>query len=240
MHLSEAGLGFLAGALSTLAPCVLPLIPIVVATATQANRWGPVALALGLTLSFTVVGLLVATLGVSSGLDAETLRIVSACILGLFGIVMLVPWLETRFSYLMERIASYGKTALPAVRGNGLGGQFAVGVLLGGAWSPCVGPTLGAAITLASSSHDLGRAAVVMLSFGLGASLPLLLIGSISAATVKRLRGRLAQSAVIGQKILGALFVLTALAALSGYDHVLESRLVALSPDWLTQLTSHF
>jgi sulfite exporter TauE/SafE len=79
-----------------------------------------------------------------------------------------------------------------------------------------------------------------MLSFGLGASLPLLLIGSISAATVKRLRGRLARSAAIGQRVLGALFVLMALAALSGYDHVLESKLVALSPDWLTQLSSHF
>ena len=104
--------------------------------------------------------------------------------------------------------------------------------------SPCVLPLI--PITLASSSHDLGRAAVVMLSFGLGPSLPLLLIGSIFAATVKRLRGRLALSAAIGQKFLGGLFVLMAIGALTGFDHVLEGKLVALSPPWLTEWTSHF
>ena len=70
------GLGYLAGLLSTLSPCVLPLVPILIATAAAAHAFGPYALALGLMLSFSLVGIFLATLGASLGLDQDRKSVV--------------------------------------------------------------------------------------------------------------------------------------------------------------------
>ena len=151
------GLGLLAGALSTLSPCVLPLIPVLVASAVNAHRWGAVALGIGLALSFAIVGIFLATLGASLGLDPETFRIVGACILAMFGLVMLVPKLQDLFTRATSILSNSGNQLLARMTFEGLLGQFFVGVSLGLVWSPCVGPTLGAATTLASQGKDLGQ-----------------------------------------------------------------------------------
>ena len=88
------GLGLIAGSLSTLSPCVLPLVPVLVAAAVNAHRWGALALGLGLTLSYTIVGVFLATIGASLGLDPDTFRLVGAVILAVFGLVLLVPKLQ--------------------------------------------------------------------------------------------------------------------------------------------------
>src|ERR1700734_2499645 len=92
------GLGLMAGALSTLSPCVLPLVPVLVASAVNAHRWGALALGAGLVASFTLVGIFLATLGASLGLDPDTLRTVGAVILALFGLVLLIPRLQDGFA----------------------------------------------------------------------------------------------------------------------------------------------
>src|ERR1700679_1665919 len=138
------GLGLLAGALSTLSPCVLPLIPVLVAAAVSAHRWGPLALGVGLAGSFTVVGLLIATVGASLGLDPDTFRIIGAIVLVIFGLVLLVPWLQQIFAQATSRVSASGGTLLARIRGDGIVSQFLVGSVLGVVWSPCVGPTLGA------------------------------------------------------------------------------------------------
>src|SRR5437868_14809596 len=92
------GLGYLAGVLSTLSPCVLPLIPILLATAVGAHRLGPYALAAGLALSFAIVGVFIATLGASLGLDASTFRSVAAVVLIGFAVVLLSSHLQERFA----------------------------------------------------------------------------------------------------------------------------------------------
>jgi flagellar biosynthesis protein FliQ len=137
------GLALLAGALSTLSPCVLPLVPVLVAAAVSVHRWGAVALGVGLALSFTVVGLFVATLGASLGLDPDTFRTVGAVILVLFGFILLIPWLQNYFSRAASVLTNSGNTLLSRITGSGLNGQFLVGAVLGIVWSPCVGPTLG-------------------------------------------------------------------------------------------------
>lgn len=84
------GLGFMAGVVSILSPCVLPIAPIVVGSALAAHRWGPIVLALGLTVSFTAVGLFIATAGFAIGLDAEWFKTVAASLLVVFGLVLLI------------------------------------------------------------------------------------------------------------------------------------------------------
>ena len=72
------GLAFLAGILSVLSPCVLPLLPLVLGAAASEHRLGPAALAAGLALSFVAIGLFVATVGFAVGLDGDVFRTVAA------------------------------------------------------------------------------------------------------------------------------------------------------------------
>ena len=240
MATADFALALVSGVLSTLSPCVLPLLPIVIASATQAHRWGGVALGLGLTVSFTLLGLFLATVGIEIGLSPSRFRLVAGAMLLAFGIVLVVPYLQKRFTEMASLIAGRGGNLSSKISGDGWQGQLLVGLLLGAIWTPCVGPTLGAAATLASSGQHLGHAALTMLAFGVGAALPLVLLGTISRQTLNRIRSRLLQSAEGGKRILGALLLLIGLGIVSGYDRKVEATLVSLSPDWLTELTTRF
>jgi cytochrome c-type biogenesis protein len=121
-----------------------------------------------------------------------------------------------------------------------LTGQFLIGVLLGAVWSPCVGPTLGAASVLAARGENLLAVSLTMLAFGLGAALPLLAIGLMSRETLLRWRARLAAAGSGGKALLGALLLAVGVLILTGLDKRLETVLVEASPDWLTALTTRF
>ena len=182
------GVGFVAGALSTLSPCVLPLVPVLIASAVNAHRWGPLALGVGLALSFAFIGIFLATVGTSIGLDPDTFRTAGAVILAIFGLILLVPKLQSVFARATGALSNSGNELLARVTFDGLTGQFLVGLLLGVVWSPCVGPTLGAATTLASQGRDLGQIGLLMLIFGMGAAAPLILLGSLSRASLTKVR----------------------------------------------------
>lgn len=229
--------GFGAGALSTLSPCVLPLLPLVLGGAAGAHRFGALALGAGLVLSFVAVGMFVAVVGFGIGLDGDVFRMVAAVVLGLVGVVLLSGALQRRFATATAGVADAGGR-LMARFGNGLGGQFAIGLVLGAAWSPCVGPTLGAASALAAQGKALGAVAAVMLAFGLGAALPLVVVASLSREALKRWRGRMMQAGQGGKMVLGAAALALSVLMLTGLDHVIEAGLVAVSPDWLTDLTT--
>ena len=231
-------LGFFAGTASILSPCVLPILPILIATALTRHRFGAVALALGLSLSFAAVGIFVATLGASIGLDPETLRRVAAALMVLFGLVMLIAPLQAVFARASSRFSNTGQSALGSVSGDGLAGQFLIGLLLGVVWSPCVGPTLGAATTLAAQGTDLGHIAALMVLFGLGAGLPLMILGALSRTSLGRLRGSLAAVGRATKLALGGLFVLLGVFILTGFDRTVETAVLSISPEWLTALTT--
>lgn len=229
---------FAAGLVSILSPCVLPILPILIASALSRHRLGPLALAMGLALSFAVVGTFIATVGASIGLGSETLRRVAAVLMVLFGVVMLSSRLQELFARFSSRLGSSGQQALGAVKGEGPLSQFLIGLLLGLVWSPCVGPTLGAATTLAAQGQNLGQIALLMAVFGFGAGLPLLLLGGVSHASMTRMRGSLASFGHTAKVAMGGLFVLFGALILSGWDRKLEAALLSISPDWLTHLTT--
>ena len=233
-------LGYLAGVLSTLSPCVLPLLPILVATALGQHRFGPLALAAGLTLSFAVVGIFVASVGASIGFDQGVLRQAAALLLIGFGVVLLSTALQQRFAMLTSRVSASGGGLLSRTSGAGLAGQFAVGLVLGLVWSPCVGPTLGAATTLASQGSHLAQIALLMLLFGLGAGTPLVLFGSLSREALTRWRGRLSAAGENGKRLLGAVLLVFGVAIVSGWDKHVEAWAVEHSPGWLTELTTRY
>lgn len=236
----SAGFGLLAGVFSTLSPCVLPLLPLVLGGAVAAHRFGMVALAAGLVLSFTGVGLFVATVGFSLGLDADVFRTLSAVLLAAMGLVMLSGALQDRIAIAASGVSDAGNRAMARISPSGLGGQFAIGLILGAVWSPCVGPTLGAASVLAAQGKSLGAVSFTMAAFGVGAALPLLVVGSLSREALRRWRGRMAGAGKRGKYLLGGGALAVAVLILTGGDRMLETVLVAASPDWLTDLTTRF
>lgn len=234
------GLGLLAGALSTLSPCVLPLVPVLIGSAVNAHRRGPLALGAGLALSFTLVGIFLATLGAKSGLDPDTLRTAGGVVLALFGAILLIPNLQDLFARAVGGLSNSGSRMLSLVTLDGLAGQFLVGALLGVVWSPCVGPTLGAASTLASQGKDLGEISALMLIFGLGAALPLIVLGSLSRATMMKVRGRLLSMGKFGKQALGLIMLCLGILIATGTDKLLEAWILDKTPEWLTALTTRY
>jgi len=231
---------FLAGTLSILSPCVLPLVPVVLGTAMGQDRLGPVALAAGLSLSFTTIGLFVATVGFSIGLDSGVFRSVAAVLMLLIGAVLVVPSFQARFATSAGPLGNWVDQRFGGFSSVGLGGQFGVGLLLGAVWSPCVGPTLGAASVVAARGENLVHVALTMAIFGIGAAVPLLLLGALSLETTLRWRGHIASTSGWLRTALGILLMVVGAATLTGVDKGIEAALVEASPGWLTVLTTHF
>jgi len=236
----SVGFGFLAGLLSTLSPCVLPLLPLVLGAAVNAHRFGMAALAAGLVVSFVGVGMFVATVGFSIGLDGEVFRRITALGLALAGVVLLSGALQQRFAIATAGVGDAGNRLIARLVPDGLHGQLLLGLMLGAVWSPCVGPTLGAASLLAAQGKDLGAAGAVMAAFGIGAAVPLVVVGSLSRTALQRWRGRMMRAGGTGKTVLGAVSLAVAMLILTGADKALEAALVAVSPDWLVRLTTGF
>lgn len=232
--------GFAAGALSTLSPCVLPLLPVLLGGALQQHRLAPLALAAGLATSFTAVGLFIATLGFAAGIDGAMVRIAAAILMAGFGIVMLVPRLQLALVTAAGPLTGGANGLLERISGDGLGGQFLLGVLLGAVWSPCAGPTLGAAIGLAAQSGTTAQAASIMLVFSLGATAPMLALAYGSRQAMAARRDRLARLAHWGKPAMGVILLVMGLLIVSGLDKVIEARLTAAMPDWLVAVTTRF
>lgn len=238
--LSTYFFSLVAGSLSILSPCVLPLIPILITSALNTHKLGPYALAGGLALSFTVVGVFLATLGASLGLDQDTFRVVAAILLILFGVILLSAGLQEKFAVAASGLSSSGQSLLNRVSTDTLGGQFMLGVILGVVWSPCVGPTLGAAITLASQGESLGHITLVMALFGLGAGVPLILLGLLSRQAMMRFRDKLLLAGQTGKKVLGTLLLLVGLIIIFGWDKQLEILALDHLPQWLVNLSVRY
>ena len=240
MSAGSYGLGLLAGVLTALSPCVLPLLPVILGSALSAHRRGPIALVLGLTVSFVAVGLFVATIGFAAGIDHDVFRVLAATLLIAIGLLLLVPMLQEQLTKVLVPVTSGGQSLTAKIDPSGFGGQFLLGLLLGLVWSPCVGPTLGAAASLAAQRQTLVQVSVVMGLFGVGAAVPMLAIGMLGREAMLRWRGTLLGTGKIGKQVLGAFMIAMALLVLSGVDKVLEAYLVAVSPNWLTDLTTRY
>lgn len=240
MTIGALALAALAGVLSVLSPCVLPLLPIVLGAAAAEHRWAPAALALGVALSFTVLGLFVATIGFALGLDAGLFRTIAAVLLLAVGLVLVVQPLQVRLAAAGSPFGNTIEETFGRFSTRGAQGQFLLGLLLGAVWAPCVGPTLGAASVLAARGENLGQVAATMAVFGIGAALPLLVMGLLSREAMIRWRSRLMQAGSGGKVVLGGLLIAVALLILTGLDKSIEAALVSASPAWLTELTTRY
>ena len=173
LSLPQLGLSLAAGSLTTLSPCVFPLLPLVLGGALQGSRFAPVAMGVGMTASFAGIGMVLGSLGPALGIDADSVRTAGAALLIAFALVMLIPALSERFTRWMLPIASSANTASARLDSGSLIGALLLGGVLGLVWSPCSGPLLGSALTLVASEGGVARGGIVLGIFGLGAAIPL-------------------------------------------------------------------
>jgi cytochrome c biogenesis protein CcdA len=237
LSVPQLGLSLAAGSLTTLSPCVLPLLPLVVGSALQGNRLAPVAMGAGMTLSFAAIGMLLGAVGPALGIDGDTVRVAGAAMLIAFAVVMLVPALGDRFSQWMLPIASQAQAASSRLDGRTLTSAFLLGGVLGLVWSPCSGPLLGSALSLVASEGGVARGGVALGVFGLGAALPLVAVAYASRRGFVRARdwvlariGRVRQGFAL---LLG----LVGVAILTGGDKWLEAQVLRVLPDSWVNLT---
>ncbi len=229
--------GYGAGLLTLINPCVLPVLPLVLASAIQSHRLGPVALAAGMSLAFVALGIGLATVGRAAGLDQETISQAAAVIMILFGMVLLVPRLNAGFATATAGFAARADDGLTQVDQTGLQGQFLGGMLLGAVWSPCIGPTLGGAIALAWQGESLGWATAIMASFALGVSTIILALGYGARAAIQRRQALMRRIAVKARPVMGGLFIAVGVALLLGVHHMAEAWAIETLPAWLIDLS---
>jgi cytochrome c-type biogenesis protein len=219
-------IAILAGILTVLSPCVLPILPVLVGRSLQSDRYGPVALVIGLVGGFAVAGSL---LGISAGWltgFANTLRYSAIAILLMLGILALFPsWSYRLFSYLP--IQQWTK-ARPRI---GLWGEFWLGTQLGLLWTPCAGPVLGGILVLAAVNHQVTGAFGLLLAYGLGAALPLVAIAYGGRKLSQRLLGLRRHSQTL-QKVGGVIVIVTALSILLGWDVQIQLWLAPFFPSF--------
>jgi cytochrome c-type biogenesis protein len=218
------GLAGLAGVLTVLSPCILPVLPILVGRALQSHRYGPVALVSGLTLSFALFGsLLGITANWLTGLT-NLLRSTAIFLLLVLGVLAIFP----RLGYRLSHYWPWGKTTKENLS-PGLWREFWLGTQLGLLWTPCAGPVLGAILLLAAAEQQAGYAFGLLLIYGLGASLPMLAIAYGGRKLSQRLLQLRSHSDML-QRFAGVMIIATAIAILLGWDVEIQLRLAPLFP----------
>ncbi len=234
LELASIPLAFLAGVLSILSPCVWPLVPVVMSSAATGGRSGPVFLALGLSTAFAVSGTVLTLALLNLGFNPDGFRYVAATMLVLVALLLLVQRLGDWAAAQMSRVSGrFGSK--PGDTGSAAG-QFGVGVLLGLVWLPCVGPTLGAAIALASLGQQMGSAFAVMFAFGVGTASALLAAALVSGQLLNRWRPGVLAGATRGKQVLGVLLLVLGLMVFTGIDKRLEAAALRVLPSWATSL----
>ena len=224
---------YLAGMLTLLNPCVLPLLPIILAAALQSSRFGPIMLTSGLTFAFTAVGVGITAFGHSLGIDEETINSAAAVVMILFGLALLIPRAQTLLAALVSPLASGADRRVERVQDAGLGGQFVVGILLGAVWSPCIGPTLGGAIGLAASGNGLVEAGFTMFVFGIGVSTVLIALAYGSREALGSRQAKLALWMPWAKPIMGGALLVVGLAIYLHLDRIVIGLLLDVMPAWL-------
>jgi cytochrome c biogenesis protein CcdA/thiol-disulfide isomerase/thioredoxin len=214
-------IGFVAGIVTALSPCVLPVLPIVLAGGATGRR--PVAIVAGIVVSFTVFTLFAAWLLDLLGLPQDLLRKLAIALLFLVALTLLVPQVGELIARPLQALTR---------RGSGdLGGGFFLGASLGLVFVPCAGPVL-AAVTVIAAKRDVGLDGLLLtLAYAIGAALPMLAIAFAGQRAARAFRAR----AETVRRVAGVLVAAAAVAIAFGVDQDLQTVI----PGYTESLQEH-
>lgn len=224
---------FLAGVVTVLSPCILPLLPIILSSADGKGKQKPVGVVLGFVASFTFFTLFLSTIVKYSGIPAESLRFFSILVLGIFGVSLLIPKIQTK----IEIIFSWLANLMPSGNNKtGFFGGVAIGFSLGLLWTPCVGPILASVISLAITGTVTTQAFLITLGYAMGTAIPMFLIMLAGSTALKKIPWLVRNTANI-QKIFGILMILTAIGIFFNLDRRFQTFILTAFPNYGVGLT---
>jgi cytochrome c biogenesis protein CcdA/thiol-disulfide isomerase/thioredoxin len=222
---------FVAGAGTALTPCVLPVLPGLLATAGTGGRRRPLGVILGLAITHTVAIVALASLVDGVGLPDGGVRTLAVVVLLVFGLSLLVPSLAARLEAPLTRLARFG----PRGRGEGFWSGLVVGGGLGFVYAPCAGPILAAVVSVSATRGASGELLAVALAYAAGSALVLLVIAYGGRRLIDRLRAAGRGPAV--QRTLGVVMVATAVAVATDLDVRFQTALADELPAFVTNPT---
>ncbi len=225
--LADITIAIAAGVLTIAAPCILPMLPILLgASIGQKSRLRPLFIVAGFISIFCATTLLFSVFTRLLGVSHETLRTVAVVLIALFGLSMIWPSL---LSGLMQRITQI----LPVSEmgtGDGHFSAFLLGGSLGLVWAPCAGPVLASILVLVATSPSLTQSGVMLLAYAIGSAVPMLLIAYGGQYATQKVRSFSKHSHML-QRGTGICVVLVSIAIFFDYDTLLTAKLTFLYPD---------
>jgi len=225
---------FLAGIITVLSPCILPILPIILSSSVNTTgKRRPLGVVIGFVLSFTFFTLFLSTIVKLSGIPAESLRFVSIFILTIFGLSLFVPKLQLVMEQLFSKLtnlAPQGQTK------HGFFGGLIIGLSLGLLWTPCVGPILASVISLALSGAVTTQAFVITFSYSLGTAIPMFIVMQAGSTALRNMPWLLQNSGKI-QKAFGVFMIITAIGIFFNVDRRFQTYILATFPNYAVGLT---
>ncbi len=216
----------LAGVITIAAPCTLPMLPVLLgASVGQTGKARPVMIALGFVLSFSMVALTLSAITRVFDFDPNLLRNAAAILLAGFGLLMLWPAL---FEGAAGRLGGF--SGIGAATSPGALGGFVLGTTLGLVWTPCAGPVLGSILTVIATSRDTAWASALLVTYAIGAAIPMLAIAYGGQAVTSRVRS-LAQFAPRLQQAFGVAVIAFAGLTYFQYDTLIVAWLTHFYPN---------
>jgi cytochrome c biogenesis protein CcdA/thiol-disulfide isomerase/thioredoxin len=224
----------IAGAGTAITPCVLPVLPALLASSAVGGRRRPVGIVLGLAITFTIAIVALASLVKGVGLATGATRTFAIVVLIAFGLILLIPELAERMQAPLSRLARFG----PKTRGDGFWSGMGVGAALGFVCAPCAGPILAAVISVSASSGPTLQIVVLAIAYAIGLSAVLLLYGFGGRVVLNRIK-RAARGQIV-ERVLGVVLIATGVLMAFNLDVKFESKLGLDSslPAFLTDPTS--
>lgn len=197
LGLTNIALAVGAGLASVLSPCVLPVVPVIVAGAERTDRIRPLLIVLGLAITFMTMGAVSSLFGALLVGRTRTIEIVGAAVILLMGLLMLFDVNVFKRFYRLSNIQ---------VKGTGRLGGLVLGMALGVVWVPCIGPLLSSILTMVGTGGQLGRGIVLLGFYSLGLAVPMLALAYSSHLLQSRIKG-LARHETVLRYVSGGILV---------------------------------
>src|SRR3990172_3042262 len=225
---------FLAGVVTILSPCILPILPVVLSSSLTGGKKRPLGVVAGFIISFTFFTLFLSLIVKSLGIPADFLRSFSIIVIALFGIGLLLP----NFQALLERLFTTFSRFSPKLNQNsGFSGGLLIGASVGLVWTPCVGPILASIISLAITGTVSGQAALITFFYSFGTAIPMLAIVFGGRNLLNKVPWLLRNTAKI-QKVFVVLMILIALAIFFNFDRKFQTYILDKFPNYGAGLIS--